>query len=142
MNYLLDTNHWSHIQRGNPAVLAKLQSLSDDTVLFMPVVAQAELLAGVETMAEGRRKQELRHLYEDVLQEATEILPIASRVAERFAAVFAQLRRAGTPIKTNDMWVGTIALAHHPTVVSSDAHFRCIQGVRVEDWATPAQPGS
>lgn len=136
MNYLLDTNHWSHIQRRHPAVVARLRALPSDASLFMPVVAQAELLAGVEAMAEGKRKQELHRLYEQTVRDVAEILPIDSRVAERFAMVFAQLRRDGRPIETNDIWVGAIALAHDPTVASGDAHLRFIQGLRVEDWAT------
>ena len=62
MKYLLDTNHWSYLQRGHPSVLARLQALAVDAVLYMPVVAQAELLAGVELTAAGRRKEELRRL--------------------------------------------------------------------------------
>lgn len=134
MKYLLDTNHWSEIQRKNRVVLAKLQSLPDDSQFFMPVIAQAELLAGVEVMNDGGRKQELRRLYDETVGDATDILPIDSRVAERFAAIFAQLRRDGRPIETNDIWIGAIALVHELTVVSSDAHLRFIKGLPVEDW--------
>jgi predicted nucleic acid-binding protein len=133
-NYLLDTNHWSPIQRRHPAVVGKLQSLPEEATLFMPVVAQAELLAGVEALPDGRRKDELRRLYEETIQEAAEILPIDSRVAEQFARIFARLRRVGRPIETNDMWLGAIALAHDLTVASSDVHLHGIEGLRVEDW--------
>ena len=51
MNYLLDTNHWSYLQRGHPSVLGRLQSLPGDVTLYMPVIAQAELLVGVELAA-------------------------------------------------------------------------------------------
>ena len=138
MKYLLDTNHWSHLQRRHPGILARLAALPEGATLFMPVVAQAELLAGVEVMTEGKRKQELRRLYEQIVSDAAEVLAIDSRVAEHFASIFAQLRRDGRPIETNDIWVGAIALAHDLTVVSSDAHFRLIQGLRVEDWTVPA----
>ena len=134
MDYLLDPNHCSEIQRRHPAVVAKLQCLQEDATLFMPVIAQAELLAGVQTMADGGRKQELRRLYEETIQEAAEILPIESRVAEHFANIFARLRRAGRRIETNDIWLGAIAFAHDLTVASSDGHLRFIEGLRVEDW--------
>lgn len=137
MNFLLDTNHWSHLQRRHPGILARLALLPEGATLFMPVVAQAELLAGVEVMNDGKRKQELRQLYEQTVRDAAEVLPIDSRVAERFAVVFAQLRRDGRPIETNDIWVSAIALAHDLTVVSSDTHFRFVQGLRVEDWTNP-----
>ena len=40
-----------------------IQSLPDTATLYMPVVAQAELLAGVELVVSEPRKQELRTLY-------------------------------------------------------------------------------
>ncbi|NOS99744.1 MAG: PIN domain-containing protein [Phycisphaerales bacterium] len=136
MNYLLDTNHWSYIQRRHPAVLSHLQTLSNDAVLYMPVIAQAELLAGVELTVAGRRKDELRRLYEHVVGESAQILPVDSRVAEQFAATFARLHRAGRPIETNDIWIAAIAAVHDCIVVSNDAHFRSIEGLRVEDWTS------
>ena len=136
MKYLLDTNHWSYLQRGHPSVLARLQSLAMDAVLYMPVVAQAELLAGVELTAAGRRKEELRRLYERVVAESAEVLPIDSRVAERFALIFAGLHRAGRRIETNDIWIAAIAWVHECIVVSNDAHFRGIDDLTVEDWTT------
>lgn len=134
MNYLLDTNHWSYIQRRHPAVVSRLQTLSSDALLYMPVIAQAELLAGVELTVAGRRKDELRRLYEQTVGESTNILPIDAPVAEQFAAIFARLHRAGRPIETNDIWIAAIAAVHDCIVVSNDAHFHHIEGLRVENW--------
>jgi tRNA(fMet)-specific endonuclease VapC len=134
MNYLLDTNHWAYIQRAHPAVLAKLQSLPSDSIISMPVIAQAELLAGVELAAAPARRAELRALYENTVAQAAAILPVSSEVAEQFAKILARLRRSGRPIETNDIWVAAVAVAHDLIVVSSDAHFGYIEGLRVEDW--------
>lgn len=109
VNYLLDTNHWSYLQRNHSTVLAHIQSLPDAATLYMPVIAQAELLVGIELAASEPRKQVLRALYEQVTAETTEILTITSQVAERYAHVFAALRRRGKPIPTNDLWIAAIA---------------------------------
>jgi predicted nucleic acid-binding protein len=66
-------------------------------------VAQAELLAGVELVVSEPRKQELRTLYAQVITMAADIPPITSTVAEQFAHSFANLRRKGRPIDTNDI---------------------------------------
>jgi len=95
----------------------------------------------VELATDGTRKQQLKQLYDKTLEECTEILPIDSRVAERFALVFSQLRRAGHPVETNDMWVAAIALVHDLTVVSNDAHFCFIHGLKVADWSKPETGG-
>jgi len=134
MNYLLDTNHWSYLQRRHPGLVSRLQSLPDDATLFMPVVAQAELLVGVELAAQGRRKRELRALYERTLRETTDILEITSAVAEKFAAVVAQLRQKGRSIETNDVWIAAIALEADFILVTSDAGFQYVDGLKLEDW--------
>ncbi len=102
----------------------------------MPVVAQAELLAGVELIEDERRRDRLRELYRFAVAQATEVLAVTSQVAERYAHIFADLRRKGTPIGTNDMWIAAIAQLHDLTLVTNDADFRFVDGLTVEDWVT------
>jgi predicted nucleic acid-binding protein len=134
MNFLLDTNHWSYLQEGHTAVVQRVRSLAADSALYMPVVAQAELLSGVVLTPPGKRRTQLQELYEKVVEQATDILGIDSYVAERFAMIVGQLRQDGRVINTNDMWIAAIALAHELTVISSDRHFGFIRDLRVEDW--------
>lgn len=138
MRYLLDTNHWSFIQRRNPFVLRRLRQLPPEDRLCMPVIAQAELLAGMEMLpADSRRRRELNVLHAEVLPAPEVILPVDSAVAQQFATTHARLRRAGTPIETNDVWIAAIALRHDLTLVSSDAHFAWVEGLKLENWAIP-----
>ena len=41
----------------------------------------------------------------------------------RYAEVYAQLRKQGTPIPTNDMWIAALVLEHDLTLYARDAHF-------------------
>ncbi len=100
----------------------------------MPVVAQAELLAGVELIEEEGRRDRLRELYRFAVAQATEVLGITSQVAEQYAQIFADLRRKGTPIETNDMWIAAIAQVHDLILVTNDAGFRFVDGLTIEDW--------
>jgi tRNA(fMet)-specific endonuclease VapC len=140
VNYLLDTNHWSYLQRREAMVVNHIQSLPDETTLYMPAVAQAELLAGVELAVSEPRKQELRTLYIQVITMAADILPITSEVAEQFAHIFANLRRKGRPIDTNDIWIAAIARVHNLVVVTNDEHFQYVDGLQVENWSTTSAP--
>lgn len=137
MDYLLDTNHWSFLQRRHPMVVDRLARLPQSSTLFMPVVAQAELLTGVELVTGAKRRHELMTLYQQSVEECTDILPVDAQVAEQFAAVFVQPRRDGHMIETNDIWVAAIGRAHNLIVVSSDVHFQYIRGIQVEDWTKP-----
>ena len=134
MRFLLDTNHWSYLQESHAAVVRRVGSLAEDSALYMPVIAQAELLSGVVLTPVGKRRAQLHELYEKIVNQATEVLNIDSRVAERFAMIVAQLRQDGRAINTNDIWIAAIALAHDLTVVSNDGHFRFVRDLRVEDW--------
>ena len=135
MNYLLDTNHWSYLQEQHPLVVSRLHQLSDEASLYMSVVSQGELLAGVEWAQGLRRKRRLLELYEQVVAMATAILPVTPQAAERYAQIYAQLRQKGRLIQTNDIWIAASALVYDMILVSADAHFRFIDGLTVEDWS-------
>jgi predicted nucleic acid-binding protein len=38
-------------------------------------------------------------------------------------ALFAQLRRQGTPVPTNDLWIAALVLQHDLVLCTSDTHF-------------------
>lgn len=134
MNYLLDTNQWSYLQERHQQVVAHLRQLPNEVTIFMSVVSQAELLTGIELVTHTRRERTLRSLYQEVITMATEILPVTSEIALQFAKIHASLRRKGRPIETNDIWIASVALAHNLILVTSDEHFRYIDGLTVEDW--------
>jgi predicted nucleic acid-binding protein len=100
----------------------------------MPVIAQGELLAGIELMAVGGRKQGLEAWYRENVVPNIEILPVTPDVARHYARILAALRKAGTPIETNDIWIAAIALTNDLIVVSADQHLRYVPGLIVEDW--------
>ena len=88
MNYLLDTNQWSYLQRNDPAIVFHIQNLPDKAILYMPVIVQAELLTGVALTTNKQRKQQLENLYKQVVTQTTSILPITPQVATYYASIF------------------------------------------------------
>jgi tRNA(fMet)-specific endonuclease VapC len=142
VRYLLDTNHCSYIQRGAPSVVRRLMSLQADDEIALSVVAQGELLAGIEQKLEVTRRAELRRLYEGLIDSVAVVLPVTPDIAERYAQIFAQLYRKGRPIPSNDIWIAATALAHDLVMVTGDDHFRFIDGLSVEDWSKSDEPGT
>lgn len=138
MRYLLDTDHCSHLQRGHPKVVRRLTTLPLGAEVVTSVVTQAELLAGIALVPNESRREVLRKTYEQFLLQISDILPITSEAAERFAEIYAELRRRGRMIPVNDIWIAAIALAHGLILVSSDEHFRLIEGLQIEDWTKPS----
>jgi tRNA(fMet)-specific endonuclease VapC len=54
-----------------------------------------------------------------------------SETAEVYARLFVQLRRAGTPVPTNDLWIAGLAVQHQLTLLTLDSHFNKIPQVSV-----------
>ncbi len=53
--------------------------------------------------------------------------------AEVFGQVKDGLRRSGHPIPTNDVWIAAQALETGSVLVTYDAHFQAIPGLRIWD---------
>jgi predicted nucleic acid-binding protein len=136
MKYLLDTNHCSYIQQRRPEVITHLQHLPPNAEIMTSVITQGELLAGIALIPDERRKQRLQELYHHILALTGDILEIDSQVAQAYAEIFADLRRQGTPIPTNDLWIAAIAKTHDLILVSNDDHFHHIEKLQIENWLT------
>jgi predicted nucleic acid-binding protein len=51
------------------------------------------------------------------------LIDVDEGTAERYAVIFTTLRKAGTPIPTNDLWIAASAMQHGLRVLTRDAHF-------------------
>ncbi len=53
-------------------------------------------------------------------------------VARKFGDIFAALRKAGTPIPTNDIWIAASTMSIGGTLLTADAHFQRLPQIQVE----------
>ena len=63
------------------------------------------------------------------------MLPLDADVVSAYARLRTLLERAGTLIGHNDMLIAAHALALGCTLVTADAEFDRVPGLRVENWA-------
>lgn len=118
MRVALDTNRYVDLCRGVRDTVAVLEQ-ADAVVL--PFVVVAELRAG---FLSGRRSaQNERVLRQLLLKPGVHVQYADDQTTHHYAAVFRQLRKQGTPIPTNDMWIAALALQHNLALHSRDAHF-------------------
>ena len=54
--------------------------------------------------------------------------------ARLYGEVKESLRRKGTPIPENDIWIAAIARQHDLPLVARDAHFQQVDDLRIEEW--------
>ena len=66
------------------------------------------------------------------------VLPLDDIVGTHYARLRTHLEQAGTPIGANDTLIAAHALALGATLVTADAEFQRVPGLRVENWLNPA----
>lgn len=127
----LDTNTYAGFKRGDQACVEVMQQ-ADRLLLSATVIA--ELLAGFACGThEARNRKELR-LFLDSPRVGVCASTIAT--ADAYALIYRQLRRAGNPIPTNDIWIAASCQEHGAVLFSYDQHFDAIDGFRViRTWA-------
>lgn len=120
---VLDTNVISELWKvaPNPKVLAWIDAQAIET-LYLSAITVAELLYGIATMAEGKR----RTIYQERLEHA--VLPaFAGRVlafdldtSKTYADLMAQARTEGKAIGKADGYIAATAAAHGFMVATRD----------------------
>jgi tRNA(fMet)-specific endonuclease VapC len=121
---VLDTSAYSRLRAGDARVLDRLAA---SVVVLMPSIVLGELHAG---FALGAHAAANRRSLEELLEEPfVEEVPIDGAVAEHYGRLFATLRRAGTPVPTNDIWIAAAAIERQAEVLTFDEHFRHFRGL-------------
>lgn len=118
MKLALDTNAYSAAARGEPRVAALVQAAQH---VYLPFVVLAELRAGFAAGTLGRRNES--QLARFLNSPRVSVVYADEQTTHHYANVFAQLRRQGTPIPTNDIWIAAVVLQHDLALLTSDAHF-------------------
>jgi tRNA(fMet)-specific endonuclease VapC len=118
MRLLLDTNRLTDVFRGEPSVTHTIERAVE---VWLPFVTLAEIRAG---FLAGKKTQENEKLLSAFLRlPSVAVLYPDRETTEVYARLFVQLRRAGNPVPTNDLWIASLAVQHQLTLVSRDEHF-------------------
>ena len=123
---LIDTNIYSNALRGHAGVVAVLRQAS---MIGISAVSIGELYSGFRAgTRETANRQELAQFLDS---PRVFLFPVDEGTAEYYSAVLNQLKKAGTPIPTNDIWIAATAFQHGLPLYSLDSHFSSIQGLIV-----------
>ena len=114
----LDTNRYTDLCRGTAEVVLLAEHAE---VVFLPFVVLAELRAGFAVGKRGAENE--RVLRRFLMKPGVAVLFADDQTTHHYAAVFRQLRRQGTPIPTNDLWIAALVLQHDLVLCARDRHF-------------------
>ena len=91
------------------------------------MIVFAELLGGFAAGTRAPRNRE--RLARFMASPRVQLLKPDEKTAEHYADVYATLRRQGTPIPSNDLWIAALARQHRLPLFSFDAHFSAVPGL-------------
>lgn len=118
MRVALDTNRYIDLLAGVASTVALVEAAE---AVLMPFVVLAELRAGFA--AGSRQSNNERLLRQFLAQSGVRSVFCDDGTTQYYAAVYRQLRKQGTPIPSNDMWIAAIVLQHGLTLHHRDKHF-------------------
>ncbi len=123
---LLDTNAYTALLAGEKRVL---EALTDADCVYLSVIVLGELHAGFR--GGGRREENEKILREFLAKPTVSPLLLSLETAQVFGEIKDRLKRAGTPIPINDLWLAAQAVETGSVLATYDAHFQRVPGLRL-----------
>jgi len=121
MRVALDTNRYVDYCRGLPDVVEVIRRADR---IFLPFVVVGELRAGFLGGTKGKENE--ARLVEFVNSARVDVLLADESTTHHYARLFVQLRKQGTPVPTNDLWIAALVVQHDLFLCSRDQHFEAL----------------
>jgi tRNA(fMet)-specific endonuclease VapC len=121
---LIDTNIYSFAMMGDVNVVNALKRID---VIGFSAISIGELFSGfIGGKREARNREEL-----NLFLDSPRVLvhPIDEGTADFYASILNNLKMAGTPIPTNDIWIAALAFQYGYQLFSKDDRFSLIPGL-------------
>ena len=119
MRVALDTNRLTDLFQGDTALADWLGNCDE---IWIPLVVLAEIKAGFYGGSQQHRNEILLRKF--LAKPTVDVLLPGHETAEQYARLFVQLKRAGTPVPDNDLWIAALALEHGLMLITRDRHFQ------------------
>jgi tRNA(fMet)-specific endonuclease VapC len=106
-----------------------VKCIEEAEIVNIPSIVLGELFAGFYC---GKREKENRQSLDNFIElPGIQVVDVDASIADRYGILVKILRKQGTPIPTNDIWIAATALETGSRLVTYDAHFNCIPGLLV-----------
>ena len=118
MRLAIDSNRYGDYCSGDASVVEVIRSTEE---IFIPLIVVAELRAG---FAHGTRREHNENILVRFMNsKRVRVVAPDEQTTHFYAQVYADLRRKGRPIPTNDIWIAAIAMQHDLVLYDRDRHF-------------------
>ena len=124
---ILDTNGLSAVAEGE-ATLEPILRRADQ--IAIPVIVLGEYRYGI---SQSRRRMHYERWLAEYLP-TFRVLDVDELTTISYSAVRTELKRAGTPIPSNDVWIAALCRQHSLPLISRDRHFDAVSGITRLSW--------
>jgi tRNA(fMet)-specific endonuclease VapC len=124
---IVDTNGLSAMADGDTKLEPILREAAD---IAVPVIVLGEYRYGI---GQSRSRARYERWLAGVIASCR-VLPVEEVTAARYAEIRGELKRAGHPIPGNDLWIAALARQHELPLLSRDAHFDFVPGLKRVGW--------
>ena len=124
MRILIDSNRFIDFCAREMEVVDAFEQAA---LVVVPFIVLAEIRVGAQSIKRG--DAQVRILGELLQQPGVRVVHSSDSTTHHYAALYARLRKAGTPIPTNDLWIAALAIEHELVLYSRDAHFDLIPSI-------------
>lgn len=124
---ILDTNALSAAADGDSALIAVLARAEQ---MAIPTIVLGEYRYGI---AQSRHRATYERWVEGLLQDCM-VLDVNEPTTHHYAEISVELKRKGTPIPTNDLWIAALCRQHSLPLLSRDRHFDSVPGTERISW--------
>ena len=118
MRVAFDTNRYVDFCRG---VEVAVQVARQAERIYLPFVVIGELRAGF--LGGTRSAENERVLSQFLARPRVAVLHSDDGTTHHYARLFNDLRRHGTPIPTNDLWIAALVVQHDLALFARDKHY-------------------
>lgn len=126
MKALIDTNSYSRLHKGDVKVEEEISKAKE---VLVSAVTLGELHLG---FLEGTKRRSNLYFLKKFLQKpSVRILQVGKKTSAIYAKVKFQLRKKGTPIPENDIWIAAQVIETGAALVTYDSHFLEIPRLKV-----------
>ena len=125
MKLVLDTNIYADYAEGITEVVDFLAMYGEH--ISIPSIVVGELMYGF--MHGSRQRFNERKLQQFIKRLKVEIVDVDVDVARKYALIYSSLRKKGTKIPINDVWIAACCMEAGGTLITRDKHFEFVDQI-------------
>jgi tRNA(fMet)-specific endonuclease VapC len=124
---ILDTNALSAIAEGERKAVKEFVRADEAAI---PVIVLGEYRFGI---SHSRHKHEYERWLADLVTVCM-VFEVNEETTVSYAVLRSELKKAGTPIPSNDVWIAALCRQHAASILSRDRHFDLVSGIQRVTW--------